>query len=54
MTNETDSEDQRQMPGYGVVVSTRPLQRNNRSTKKRLFRRENLQNLVMTLKMLPR
>ena len=38
----------------GVVVSTRPLQRKNRSTKKRLLRRENLQKLVMTLTRLPK
>ena len=38
----------------GVVVSTRPLQRKNRSRKKRLLRRENLQKLVMTLRRLLR
>jgi hypothetical protein len=38
----------------GVVVSTRPLQRKNRSRKKRLLRRENLRKLVMTLRRLLR
>ena len=49
----------------GVVVSTRPLQRKNRSRKKRLLRKlvmtlrrllrpENLQKLVMTSKRLPK